>query len=118
MTPTNPSYLFTSERLGFRAWQQEDIDAMQEINSDARVMEFFPALLTMEQTKAFIERMNRQFDEKSFCYFAVDVLATKEFIGFIGLFRAALPGRLYSLCRYRLAIEGQRLGPGFCYGRS
>lgn len=79
------NYLFTSERLGFRAWQAPDMDAMQEINSDARVMEFFPALLTKEQTAAFIERMNRQLAEKGFCYFAVDILATNEFIGFIGL---------------------------------
>ncbi|MBL7704902.1 MAG: GNAT family N-acetyltransferase [Taibaiella sp.] len=79
------NYLFTSERLGFRAWQAADIDAMQEINSDARVMEFFPDLLTKAQTIEFIERMNRQLAEKGFCYFAVDVLATKEFIGFTGL---------------------------------
>ncbi len=79
------NYLFTSERLGFRAWQAADIDAMQEINSDARVMEFFPALQTKEQTAAFIDRMNLQLAEKGFCYFAVEVLATKAFIGFTGL---------------------------------
>lgn len=79
------NYLFTSERLGFRAWEASDIDAMQEINSDARVMEFFPALQTREQTAAFIDRMNLQLTERGFCYFAVEVLATKEFIGFTGL---------------------------------
>ena len=29
--------------------------------------------------------MNRMHEEKGFCYFAVDLLETREFIGFIGL---------------------------------
>lgn len=94
-TPTTNAHnrvcLFTSERLGFRSWQPEDIDPMQQINSDEQVMEFFPGLLTKEQTADFIERMNRQFAEKGFCYFAVDILATKEFIGFIGLSEQRYP---------------------------
>lgn len=88
MQPKNQSntpYIFSSERLGFRAWKQEDIDPMQAINSDEQVMEFFSALLTKEQTAVFIERMKRQLAEKGFCYFAVDIMQTKEFIGFIGL---------------------------------
>lgn len=91
MTSTLPNYLFTSERLGFRAWQPEDIDSMQQINSDELVMEFFPGLLTKGQTTEFIERMNRQFAEKGFCYFAVEILDTKEFIGFIGLSEQRYP---------------------------
>ncbi|OJV55563.1 MAG: GNAT family N-acetyltransferase [Bacteroidetes bacterium 43-16] len=85
MLPTHQGYLFISERLGFRSWQLEDIDPMYQINSDEQVMEFFPALQTKEQTTAFIERMQKQFKEKGFCYFAVDILETNEFIGFLGL---------------------------------
>lgn len=79
------NYLFASERLGFRNWNLTDIDKMQEINSDEKVMEFFPGLPTREQTAEFVERMKKQFEEKGFCYFAVDKLDDNEFIGFIGL---------------------------------
>jgi len=48
-------------------------------------MEFFPYLPSLEQTKLFIERMQNQFNKNGFCYFAVDVLETEEFIGFIGI---------------------------------
>ncbi len=48
-------------------------------------MEFFPNLQTELETNAFIERMQRQFESKGFCYFAVDSLEHSEFIGFIGL---------------------------------
>lgn len=78
-------HLFSSERLGFRNWNLTDIDKMQEINSDEKVMEFFPSLPTKAQTTVFIERMQNLFKEKEFCYFAVDKLEGNEFIGFIGL---------------------------------
>jgi RimJ/RimL family protein N-acetyltransferase len=78
-------YIFRSDRLGFRNWNLTDIDKMHEINSDEEVMEFFPAIPTKEQTTKFIERMKNQFEDKGFCYFAVDKLEDNEFIGFIGL---------------------------------
>ena len=78
-------YIFTSERLGFRNWRLGDIDKMHEINSDEKVMEFFPCIPTKEQTTEFIERMKKQFEDKGFCYFAVDKLEDNDFIGFIGL---------------------------------
>lgn len=78
-------YIFTSERLGFRNWDLSDIDKMHEINSDGKVMEFFPTIPTKEQTIEFVERMRNQFHEKGFCYFAVNKLEDNEFIGFIGL---------------------------------
>ncbi|UUV21302.1 GNAT family N-acetyltransferase [Paenimyroides aestuarii] len=79
------TYLFTSDRLGFRNWKSNDIDKLFKINSDREVMEFFPSLPTKAETILFIERMKDQFQEKGFCYFAVDKLANNEFIGFIGI---------------------------------
>jgi RimJ/RimL family protein N-acetyltransferase len=79
------NYKFTSERLGFRNWNLNDIDEMHEINSDDKVMEFFPSMPTKKQTEDFIKRMINQFHDKGFCYFAVDKLENNEFIGFIGL---------------------------------
>jgi RimJ/RimL family protein N-acetyltransferase len=81
----NNNYLFTSDRLGFRNWNLDDVEKMHEINSDKKVMEFFPNIPTKEQTVSFIQRMQKQFEEKGFCYFAVDKLEDNEFIGFIGL---------------------------------
>jgi RimJ/RimL family protein N-acetyltransferase len=78
-------FLFTSERLGFRNWRPSDYDKMIGISSNPRVMEFFPALATPEQTRDFIQRMQNLFATKGFCYFAVDLLESREFIGFIGL---------------------------------
>ncbi|MFN8237688.1 MAG: GNAT family N-acetyltransferase [Chitinophagales bacterium] len=81
----NKEYLFTSERLGFRNWAKDDVEIMADLNADAEVMEFFPAIQTKEQTLLFIERMQKEFAEKGFCYFAADRLDTVELIGFIGI---------------------------------
>lgn len=78
-------YLFKSKRLGFRLWISDDIEIMSAINSDEDVMEFLPGIQSEEQTMAFIERMQKQFVEEGFCYFAVDKLENNELIGFIGL---------------------------------
>lgn len=78
-------YIFTSDRLGFRNWDLTDIDKMHEINSDEKVMEFFPSIQTKQQTTEFVERMIKQYNDKCFCYFAVDKLEDNQFIGFIGL---------------------------------
>lgn len=78
-------HLFTSERLGFRNWKSSDVSKMIQINRNKKVMEFFPAIPTKEQTQEFIGKMKRTCNEDGFCYFAVDYLETDEFIGFIGL---------------------------------
>lgn len=78
-------YLFTSERLGFRNWKGDDVLKMAAINSDPDVMKFFPALQDEAQTQSFIKRMQKQYEDKGFTYFAAELLSNKEFIGFIGL---------------------------------
>ncbi|WP_378173047.1 GNAT family N-acetyltransferase [Aquimarina sp. SS2-1] len=78
-------YLFQSKRLGFRNWTLDDLSPLAEMNNDGEVMEFFPFKPSREDTKELILRMQKQFDKNGFCYFAVDILESKEFIGFIGL---------------------------------
>lgn len=78
-------YLFTSSRLGFRTWLDDDVDQMTLLNSDKKVMEFFPSLPSEKETAEFIDRMQDQFSKNAFCYFPVEHLKTKLFIGFIGL---------------------------------
>ena len=78
-------YLFTSERLGFRPWTTDDLEPMAAINADPEVMRHFPKIPDVEDTRDFIERMHRQYVDNSFCYFAVELLESNTFIGFIGL---------------------------------
>lgn len=80
-----PGYLFTSSRLGFRAWREADLPQMAAINADPEVMRFFPSVQSEAQTAEFIRLMQEEQEDMGFCYFAVDLLETGAFIGFIGL---------------------------------
>lgn len=79
------NYIFSSQRIGFRNWLSSDIEPMAAINADPEVMEFFPSTQTLEKTEKFVTRMQNEFEESGYCYFAVDLLSTNEFIGFIGI---------------------------------
>lgn len=78
-------YTIITPRLGLRNWQESDITPMSLLNQDKKVMEFFPATPTLEQTENFIRRMQAQFEKTGYCYYAVDRLDTGNFIGFIGM---------------------------------
>ena len=55
------------------------------MNADKSVMKYFPKLLTEKQTLEFILLHQKQYTEKGYCYFAVDLIDSGKFIGFIGL---------------------------------
>ncbi len=78
-------HLFQSERLGFRIWSEDDLDAMHEMNSNPNVMRHFPRTKTKEESLQFILDLQEHYQKYSYTYFAVDRLDTNECIGFIGL---------------------------------
>lgn len=83
---SSPAYLFTSQRLGFRTWADTDLPAMAAINSDPTVMRYFPGLQSEADTAAALQRYRAMYEERGYCFYAVETLAEKQFIGFTGLF--------------------------------
>lgn len=77
--------IITTERLVLRTWKETDFQLMTDISMDEEVMRYFPKKQGLEHTTRFCKRMNELFEKEKYCYFAVDVLATGEFIGFIGM---------------------------------
>ncbi len=77
-------YLFTSERIGFRTWEDSDQIPFGEMNRDPEVMEFMPSLLTQKESDKMVERIQTHFETFGFGLFAVELLAAEEFIGFVG----------------------------------
>jgi len=79
------AYIFTTERLGIRNWTDADIPIFSQMGKDVEVMRFFPKMLSELESINFIQRMQKQFEEKGYAYLAVDILEKKEFIGMIGI---------------------------------
>jgi len=74
-----------TERLLLRRWRDSDRLPFQRINADERVMEFMPKLLSVEASDALFEHAREHFDRHGFGPFAVEVLETDSFIGYVGL---------------------------------
>lgn len=81
----NSKYIFSSNRLGFRKFNNSDVDPFFKLNSDPEVMKYFPSTLDMEETQHLITRINLHIEEYGFGFFAVDHLDSNTFAGFLGL---------------------------------
>ncbi len=81
--------ILETERLLLRRWRGSDRAPFRAINADPRVMEFFPVLMTAEETDQAIARIERHFDDHGFGLYATEVRATGALIGFVGI---SIPG--------------------------
>lgn len=84
MTGNLPQELRT-ERLLLRRWRPADREPFAALNADPRVMEFFPGLLSREDSDALVARIEAHFDRHSFGLWAVEVVGVTPFAGFVGL---------------------------------
>ena len=85
MKQKNKEYQFTSERLGFRNWKETDKEPFAKMNADKKVMEFFPAIRTKQESDDLVDRLSKHYIEFGFTFYAVEEIKTKQFIGFIGM---------------------------------
>jgi RimJ/RimL family protein N-acetyltransferase len=76
---------FNTPRLAFRNWRADHRPAFAAMNSDPEVMRYFPALQTADQSNATIDAWLAHFRDQGWGNWAVELLGTGEFIGFIGL---------------------------------
>jgi RimJ/RimL family protein N-acetyltransferase len=75
----------SSARICLRRWRDEDRKAFAAMNSDARVMEFFPDSLSRIESDAMIERIEEHFGKHGFGLWAIEVPDVAPLVGFAGL---------------------------------
>lgn len=75
----------TTARLKLREWRAEDLAPWAALNADPRVREFFPNVLTFEESGAQMQQVHNHFARHGFGLWAVEVIGGASFIGFIGL---------------------------------
>lgn len=74
-----------TERLILRNWQDRDRELFHRINSDERVMEFFPFRRDRPQSDAMMDETRDVIDRDGVGWSAVEIAASGECIGFVGL---------------------------------
>jgi RimJ/RimL family protein N-acetyltransferase len=74
-----------TERLLMRRWRDSDRTPFAALNADPEVMRYFKAPLDRAESDRLIDRVEQRFDQQGFGLWALEVLATGDFIGFTGL---------------------------------
>jgi RimJ/RimL family protein N-acetyltransferase len=99
-------YLETA-RLRLRGWRQDGLDPFAALNADDKVMKYFSAPYSREQSDALVARTQQSLQENGFGFYAVEEISTRGFIGFIGL------SRIRFSAAFAPAVEtGWRFQPG------
>jgi 3-dehydroquinate dehydratase/shikimate dehydrogenase len=74
-----------TKRLILRPWQEEDFEVFAQMNSDPRVMEYFPSVLSRQESDDLANRLSAKLQAQGWGLWAVSVPDISPFIGFIGL---------------------------------
>lgn len=74
-----------TERLLLRDWSASDLEPFTALNADAQVMEFYPAIMSRDDSYALAMAFQQSLDEDGYGFYAVETKATKAFIGYVGL---------------------------------
>lgn len=104
-----------TSRLVLRAWREDDFDAFAAMNADPRVMEYFPAPLTREESAAFFGHIREEFQTEGFGLYAVERISDGLLLGYTGLHRVTfdgLCGQIEVIWAAACRRLGQRLRPG------
>jgi len=75
----------STERLSLRAWRDEDREPFAALNADPVVMEHYPLTLTRHESDAMVDRIEARFARDGWGLWAVEVVDTGEFTGYVGL---------------------------------
>ena len=75
-----------TERLILRNWEERDRELVHRINSDERVMEFFPFRRSRAESDAKMDEWRAWIEADGYGFAAVEIAASGECIGFVGLF--------------------------------
>lgn len=82
--------ILTTERLKLRHWQKDDRAPFARMNADHLIMEYFPRKLDEKASNNLVDRFQKHIDTFGFGPYALEVAATGEFIGFVGLHKVEL----------------------------
>ena len=81
--------LLASPRLQLRQWTDADREPFAAMTADPEVMRHFPAVLSREESDAWIDRMTRKINDRGWGLWALNYLAegapAPQFAGFTGL---------------------------------
>lgn len=96
-TLVTPMKELRTARLLLRQWRPSDLEPFAVLNSDPEVMRYFPGALNLEASDRMANWCKDLIEQRGWGFWAVEELATGEFVGLIGLHTPA-PELPFSPC--------------------
>src|SRR6516162_3622509 len=84
MTAVIQTAILTTHRLILRPWRASDREPFARMNADPRVMEFFAARLSREESDAMVDKIETHFREHGFGLWAAELRSDGALAGFVG----------------------------------
>jgi len=100
-------------RLILRDWRDEDLPAFAAMNADPRVMEFFPGMLTRDESEALVGRLRQHWKERGLGLWAVEVRGGAPCIGFVGLMVPKFKAHFTPCVEIGWRLAAEHWGRGF-----
>jgi RimJ/RimL family protein N-acetyltransferase len=74
-----------TDRLILRRWRPGDRAPFTRMNADPEVMRYMIRALSREESDAFVDRIEKHFEDLGFGLWAVEIAGSADLIGFVGL---------------------------------
>ena len=78
-------YQLETQRLIIRPWKSSDLSEFAAMSLDSEVMRYFPNLLDTQQSAVLARRIQDLIHQYGWGFWALELKATQQFIGFTGL---------------------------------
>ncbi len=77
--------IIKTERLILRPWKESDFEPFALMNADPHVREFFPSLLTKNESNEMANQFKKLIETQGWGLWAAEVPGEAPFIGFVGI---------------------------------
>lgn len=76
-----------TSRLRLRQWDDRDLQAFAALNADAAVMEYFPKVYNIEESRDFAAKYKSKIEQNGWGFWVTEKVDDDAFIGLVGLNR-------------------------------
>lgn len=82
-----------------------DLDQVFLLTGNEKVMEFFPKVLSYEETQKMIQKILHQYTEYGYCFWKVLLKPVDQFVGIAGLLHQEIDNQQETEISYRILPE-------------
>jgi RimJ/RimL family protein N-acetyltransferase len=100
-------------RLLLRQWRPADLGPFAALNADPDVMRYFPAPLSRQQSDRFAAHAQATIARQGWGLWAVEVLDSAPFIGFVGLNQARFQAHFTPAVEVGWRLDRRQWGHGY-----